>query len=107
MKKTTFEMLLIGLSAPMAGIGMGMLMNGSIGSAFMLLGASMKLVVAYFRTPKDLFDWDNFGGTFEDFKDRMEKIQNELDNEKPLLGWLSDLATYMMLGGLFALLLVE
>ena len=65
----------------------------------MLLGASMKLVVAYFRTPKDLFDWDNFGGTFEDFKDRMEKIQNELDNEKPLLGWLSDLATYMMLGG--------
>ena len=47
----------------------------------MLLGASMKLVVAYFRTPKDLFDWDNFGGTFEDFKDRMEKIQNELDNE--------------------------
>ena len=105
-------MLLIGLSAPMAGIGMGMLMNGSIGGAFMLLGASMKLVVAYFRTPKDLFDWDNFGGTFDDFKfddfkNRMEKIQNELDNEKPLLGWLSDLATYMMLGGLFALLLVE
>ena len=54
MKKTTFEMLLIGLSAPMAGIGMGMLTNGSIGGAFMLLGASMKLVVAYFRTPKDL-----------------------------------------------------
>lgn len=91
MKKTTFEMLLIGLSAPMAGIGMGMLMNGSIGGAFMLLGCIKKLVVAYFRTPKDLFDWDNFGGTFEDFKDRMEKIQNELDNEKPLLGWLSDL----------------
>ena len=107
MKKTTLEMHVIGLSAPKAGIGMGMLMNGSIGGAFMLFGASMNLVVAYFWTPKDLFYWDNFGGTFEDFKDRMEKNQNEFDNEKPLLGWLSDLATYMMLGWLFALLLVE
>ena len=65
MKKTTFEMILIGISAPLAGIGAAMLFNGSIPGAFMLLGASLKLVVAYFRTPKDMFDWENFNGNFQ------------------------------------------
>ena len=49
--------------------------------------------------------WDNNEG--QNYIFPIEKIQNELDNEKPLMGWLSDLATYMMLGWLFALLLVE
>ena len=103
MKKTTFEMVLIVISAPLAGIGMAMLFNGAVGGSFILLGASLKLIVAYFRTPREMFDWDNFGGSFDDFKKRMEKIQDELENEKPLLGWLS----YMMLGGLLALILME
>ena len=107
MKKTTFEMLLIAISAPLAGIGMAMLTNGSVGGAFILLGASLKLIVAYFRTPKDMFDWDGFTGNFDDFRQKMEKIQDELENEKPLLGWLSNLGTYMMLGGLVALLLLS
>lgn len=106
MKRTTFEMLLIVISAPMAGIGMAMLLNGSVGGALALLGASLKLVVAYFRTPKEMFDWDQFAGGFEEFREKMEKIQDELENEKPLLGWLSDLGTYMMLGGLVALLIL-
>lgn len=107
MKKTTFEVLLIALSAPLAGIGMAMLLNESVAGALMLLGASLKLIVAYFRTPKELFDWEDFSGSFEEFKSRMEKVQDELTNEKPLLGWLSDLAAYMMLGGLLAMVLVE
>lgn len=107
MKKTTFEMVLIVISAPLAGIGMAMLFNGAVGGSFILLGASLKLIVAYFRTPREMFDWDNFGGSFDDFKKRMEKIQDELENEKPLLGWLSNLGTYMMLGGLLALILME
>lgn len=107
MKKTTFEMILIAMSAPLAGIGAAMLFNGSIPSAFMLLGASLKLVIAYFRTPKDMFNWENFNGNFEDFRSRMEKIRDEVENEKPLLGWLSDLGTYMMLGGFVAMLLLQ
>ena len=54
-----------------------------------------------------MFDWDNFAGSFDVFKKRMQKIQDELENEKPLLGWLSNLGTYMMLGGLLALVLME
>lgn len=107
MKKTTFEMVLIVISAPLAGICMAMLFNGAVGGSFILLGASLKLIVAYFRTPREMFDWDNFGGSFDDFKKRMEKIQDELENEKPLLGWLSNLGTYTMLGGLLALVLME
>ena len=107
MKKSTFEMLLIGLSAPMAGIGLAMFEDGVVGAAFMLFGASMKMIVAYFRTPKELFDWENFNGSFEEFKNRMMKIEDELENEKPLLKQLSDLSTYMMLGGFLALLVTQ
>ena len=39
-------MILIAISAPLAGIGAAMLVNGSIPGAFMLLGASLKLVFA-------------------------------------------------------------
>ena len=46
-------------------------------------------------------------GNFEDFRSRMEKIRDEVENEKPLLGWLSDLGTYMMLGGFVAMLLLQ
>ena len=54
-----------------------------------------------------MFDWENFNGNFEDFRSRMEKIRNEVENEKPLWGWLSDLGTYMMLGGFVAMLLLQ
>ena len=107
MKKMSFEMVLIVISAPLAGIGMAMLFNGAVGGSFILLGASLKLIVAYFRTPREMFDWDNFGGSFDDFKKRMDKIQDELENDKPLLGWLSNLGSFMMLGGLLALVLMD
>ena len=57
MKKTTFEMVLIVISAPLTGIGLAMLLNGAVGGSFILLGASLKLIVAYFRTPKEMFDY--------------------------------------------------
>lgn len=107
MKKSTFEMLLIALSAPMAGIGLALFEEGSVGAAFILFGASLKMIVAYFRTPKEMFDWNNFNGSFEEFRDRMLKIEDELENEKPLLRQLSDLSTYMMLGGLLALIITQ
>ena len=73
MKKKTFEMVLIVISAPLAGIGLAMLLNGAVGGSFILLGASLKLIVAYFRTPKEMFDWDNFAGSFDDFKKKNAK----------------------------------
>ena len=100
-------MLLIALSAPMAGIGMALFEGGSVGAAFILFGASLKMIVAYFRTPKELFDWENFNGSFDEFRNKMMKIEDELENEKPLLRQLSDLATYMMLGGLLALVVTQ
>lgn len=98
-----FEWVIIAISAPLAGIGVASYLDGNLSIAFITIGTSMKFVVAYFRTPKNLFKQDGYDGSFEEFTKRLGSFRQKLDNEQPMLRWLSDFATYVTLGGLVLL----
>ena len=100
MNQTIFEWLIIGISAPLAGIGVAMYLDGNIGISFIAIGTSIKFIVAYFRTPKNLFGSKDYSGSFEEFTKRLWEFRQKLDTEQPMLRWLGDFATYITFGGL-------
>ena len=100
MNQTIFEWLIIGISAPLAGIGVAMYLDGNIGISFIAIGTSIKFIVAHFRTPKNLFGSKDYSGSFEEFTKRLGEFRQKLDTEQPMLRWLGDFATYITFGGL-------
>ena len=71
MNQNIFEWLIIGISAPLAGIGVAMYMDGNVGISFIAIGTSIKFIVAYFRTPKNIFGSKDYNGSFEEFTKRL------------------------------------
>lgn len=97
--------MVIWLSAPMAGMGAGELLSGAIGWGLILIGASLKLIVSYFRTPAIMFDSDNFNTDLGTFNERLQRYLQQIDQEHPWLAWLTNFSTYLMFGGLFFVIL--
>lgn len=98
MNEKTFEWLIIAVSAPLAGLGLASLWENDLSIAFLCLGTSLKFAVAYFRTPMNLLK-QRGSLSIEEFTKLLVDFRTKLDEEKPMLRWLGEFATWITLGG--------
>ena len=105
MKKETFDWFICVTSAPLAGIGAAQLNYGSIGWGMVCKAWSIKLIVSYFRTPPEMFEKQNFDGSLKEFNERLNKYLQKIDDEQPILAWLTSFSTYFLIGGLILVVL--
>lgn len=105
MKKETFDWFICLTSAPLAGIGLAQLNYGSIGWGMVCTALSIKLIVSYFRTPREMFEKDNFEGSLTEFNKRLNKYLEKVDDEWPILAWLTSFSTYFLIGGVILVIL--
>ncbi len=100
-----FEFIVIFLSAAMAGTGVAMGMNDDWASAFLCVGAAIKMVTGLERMP--IIDLQKIMNTTsaDEMRELLEREREENDQKKPILAWMSEFATYLIFGGFFILML--
>ncbi len=103
--RAILETLTIAFSAPLAGAGVAVLLNGNAGLSFVLIGLSLKVISAYMTLPQQLFDVFERSLTAEEAISELEKHFEELEKSSSKWKMLSNLGTYLAIGGFFAWIL--
>lgn len=101
--RAILETLTIAFSAPLAGAGVAVLLNGNAGLSFVLIGLSLKVISAYMTLPQQLFDVFERSLTAEEAISELEKHFVELEKSSSKWKMLSNLGTYLAIGGFFCL----
>lgn len=103
--RAILEALTIAFSAPLAGSGVAVLLNGDAGLSFILMGFSLKVISAYMTLPQQLFDVFEKCQTADEAISELEKHFSELDKQTSEWKTIGKLGTYMAIGGFFAWIL--
>ena len=101
-----FELITIIISAGLAGAGISVYMQGDLAMAFICVGASIKLIAGLGNMARINFN-DLLNASSVEELDALLMKEREKNKEKnKIFTWLSEFATYLILGGFF-LLIVE
>jgi len=98
---SNLELLVIVLSAALAGTGIAVFMQGDLGMALMCVGAALKMLSGLGRMP--VIDFEKLMNTtsVEDLEAALEQQRDKNDQNKPWLAWISEFSTYLIIGGFF------
>lgn len=101
-----FELITIIISAGLAGAGISVYMQGDLAMAFICVGASIKLIAGLGNMARiNINDLLN-ASSVEELDALLMKEREKNKEKNKIFSWLSEFATYLILGGFF-LLIVE
>lgn len=100
-----FELITIVISAGLAGTALSVYLQGDLAMAFICAGASIKLIAALGNMARINFN-DLLNASSVEELDALLMREKEKNKEKnKIFSWLSEFATYLILGGFFLLII--
>lgn len=74
-------------------------LQSQYGLGLMAGGLGLKIITAYFRTPKNFFE-ENQNISAEEFTEKLEEYVDDLNEKFPIICWLSRAGSWFFLAGL-------